>query len=351
MEDREPPAGGGQREFDFWQRDRLIAGVCLPRSVTVADRSASSFAVKAVLFRIHQHAGQGGESFPGIATLAKQTELHERTVRTAIQALAQLGLITIARKKSARSYVVCNHYAICWEEILQRQSERYKGHPETQGERAPCPDQPGIRAGASGHNALTNRASGHKQPGMVPTEPSMEPLMNKSMEREVGGVSKSGGATLKAGLTTDDLADPETVLALWDLVMASRRLPDTPYWRETFMALCYSLWRNRSRIRNPVGLLHHKLDQGQQAVLAQVDDEHDRAWAHRVIRQRETPTELLIRESARSDPPSPDPARLQAQLAAAFPELREAGRPSERLRAMFARGRMADSFPNQQKGR
>lgn len=87
-----------------------------------------------------------------------------------------------------------------------------------------------------------------------------------------------------------------TIEDLWRATEAAGLLPETAYWRETFYGLCRSIWRNRAKLANPVGLLHHKLLAGEQAILSQVDDAHDRSWAREQLRRAEEIPRLTLED-------------------------------------------------------
>jgi hypothetical protein len=316
-------------EFDFLARDRMIAALRLPKSIDVSDRSVGASAMKAVLYRIHQHAGNRPESFPGITTLAAATALGHKTVRRAIEALAALGLLSVTLKRSEDSRVVCNHYAIQWEAVLSRQPGSYSGHPEQaaepgaighvcdqkrgapvaercQSDRPPGPsDRP---PGPSDRPPGTQRSatSGQRTPMEGMEEEEMENSMrdeNGVLEIRSGGPAAQGasgasvavadpqprtGWTLKPDLDVGELQTAESVQALWELALLQPRLRglyrNRQEHRLRFFALAQSIWRKREKFANPVGMFHHKLARGPAAAAEQADDAHDFAWAQAAIR-------------------------------------------------------------------
>lgn len=135
----------------------------------------------------------------------------------------------------------------------------------------------------------------------------MEEQPKNSMEGD-GVLKRSPPAgkdsrSLLPGLQTADLADTLRVQQLWRIASGRGLIPETSYWRETFFGLCWSIYRRRHEesIRNPVGLLHSKLRQGRDAILRQVDDETDRAWARRAIAELDG-VQLATPRSAAADP-------------------------------------------------
>lgn len=330
MDDKKAANPGGQQQFDFRDRDELLAGLCLPKSVTISDGTVTAKVMKAVLFRLHQHGGNNDETFVGVPKIALAICSSERTVRRAIEALLKLNLLQVEFKKSDRSRVVCNHYRIRWDDVLKLQPYRYQGHPET-NERAANSEVESVSptvvdCDQSDRPFLESvrPISGSVRPfssSVRPKTESVRPLdghrHSKTLEDKTDNKDSKGtdgvlkirggiGGTLGRAFETADLKHPERVQDLWENAIERHVLPDDPYWRETFFGLCHSIYRNRKAFADPAKMLQHKLRSGSKSILDQVDDAHDRRWGRDAIRQIDYPPELIKKSPRPQWPKSPD---------------------------------------------
>ena len=79
----------------YWERARLIFGAELPSKE------------KLILLAISDHLGSNADCWPSVSRLAKRTGYGRRSVLYALDALAQLGAITITKKPGG-----VNHYTL-----------------------------------------------------------------------------------------------------------------------------------------------------------------------------------------------------------------------------------------------
>lgn len=319
------PAATRQQLFDFRERDKLLAAMCLPRAVPLPDGSASSAAMKAVLYRIHFHAKDGDESFPGVPSMAMATGLNEKTVRRAIAALKLLGIISVEFKRSEASRVVCNHYRFLMDEVLRRQPGAYTGHPENvpsatveqpecrqegaaivtgrcQSDR-PCATS--DRTWEGERAAMVDRPSGHDAHRIQNS--GMEERNKKEFQRPEFSVGQGQGEKRQSDswrlrehppITLDTLHDPADVETLWRLTLTHERTRGLFHafneeHRRLVFALAHRCYRKHARgpgepergqLKSGVGFFHCILAQGPAAVRAQRDDETDDQWAREAIR-------------------------------------------------------------------
>jgi hypothetical protein len=323
MDDRQQGFGWSIKEHR--QREELLAAVNLPRSLTVEEgtvcRTVSAAVVRALLYRLNHFAWGNTWCYPSIETLCEKTDFSDKQVRRGIKALRQQGLLTVERRKTAQG-VSCNHYRIEWERV--REMATYRGHPE-RDQSAMRTDPPAIREGPIGHSEGTNRPSGADQSAMRTDPPAtmaakymngMNEEIHESMEGGVSEMSGEKGLCLLPDLRAERLNDPDVAQRLWEAALehpATRDLyRDDAFDRLRWFAWCFCVWRKRSKLRNPPGFFHHVAGQGREAIVQQIDDEHDLAWARKVIRERDGPASggppaEVVQEATR-DPVSADPS-------------------------------------------
>lgn len=161
----------------------------------VLEHSRSEHSARLVLFSLANHAGtDGGESYPSIATIARETRLGESTVRLALEKLKALGEIEEgeASARRTRCFRVNLHPAdSAPPQILRpRRIER-----ETPQDLAATPQD------------LRRKGAGSAPEPSV--EPSLEPSGEPSTARQGAEVVKHAGKVVSA----DRLAVAEAIVA------------------------------------------------------------------------------------------------------------------------------------------
>lgn len=296
MDDTKAARSGRQKEIDFVRGEQLglVRGCSFPPIWVTegkARKKVTNPQMKSVLLVIDSHAGKTGACYVSLDTLARETGLGRRTVIRVLQALEMLSVITHTPHRHGRSTLI--HRRIVFANLHEFHSAR-NDDSQCPVDDSQCPVEP-----------FTVPAAGTQREGRE---------LQKELHKGKSGVSeKSGGAgkgtlePLQSGLKTSDLADALRVDQLWKIAARRGLLPQTSYWRLTFFGLCWSLYRRRHKLLNPVGLLHRKLADGRQAVLDQVDDSTDRAWARKTI------AELDGIEPATPARASADPRAIEIQ--------------------------------------
>jgi len=346
----------GQLDLDYRDRDQLISELCLPESVTLPKGgSVRKKHLRAVLYRLDRYLGQKAETYVGQETVARQIDVHIKTVERAITALKQLGLVSVKLKKN-KDGIVCNHYTVNWRRM--RELSTPQQHPELNGdtsrpiestsdsELTGQPQQGDTRrsleaASTSGASHPSDRSTDptfeQTDPTFEQTDPTFEqsdPTSDVGQHREhnqhkknimarepvfesgtsppaangdleiCSGERKSRQPHLR-GIRVEELADAKSIEIRWKAAVAAGYVPQTDFWKLTFFGLCHSIWRRRNQLRSPPGMLVSKLKSGTDAILQQVADDPDRAWAKRVLRSvsGEIPQEKQV--------PTVDPEAMQ----------------------------------------
>jgi len=249
-------------------RDQIIADVCLPKSMDVDDGSVSKSTLMLFFYRLNHHAWGDRECFPGVKTLAKEMGVDRKTVTRSIEAATRLGLLSVEKKKTPESKVVCNHYALHWEEILRRGQPAI--HPENRSvegaERGdtltPRPSERGdMSSGAWGH---TDSSVGTLCPqrgdtltpdyGVVGTDSKRPSPTARAVPTDQGG---DGVLDFRWGRRVDpaELYDPAAIERLYEHAILQRAVRRSEADRLVFFALVAHVARSNSDREQRIGLL------------------------------------------------------------------------------------------------
>lgn len=324
-----------QKIFDFSARDRLLCNLLLPKSVIVSDRSVSAIAIKAVLFRIHQHMGSNSVSWPGIKLIAKSTQLGEKTVRRAIEALEMLQIITVRRRSAEDTQIVCNHYSINWLEIANRQT--YEGHPEAQlDDLKPDETEPTNRPLGTERVATEHRPIGHVAPTNRPLggrltikKQTIKHSFHKGEANEHESLKMDSWQkkTIAPNIQIRDLTSPDKLDQLWELARANEHFNshchNTLKSKISFFALAHAIHRKRAGFgESPIGFFLKILKQRQEAWVNQYDDA-DSDWAESAIKILDRQQSDFDYQRQKQQPLDPEAIRVREMEQNRMKQVRE----------------------------
>lgn len=321
-------------EDEAKRRDKVLAELKLPKSLTAGDRSVSAAACRAVLYRIAAHAGPDAYCYPSINTLTCETGQGRRTVLRAVEALERLDLIRRELKRSDDSKIVCNHYWINWDQIEAR--GRPAKHPDATlptDPMTPSEVPPGHQRSAtstpcceSQRSATSTPAKCHQCTSEVPPgHPTCNvDGVNKTPAPPVNRAGSDGAGVLKIRwgrkVAPAELHDPPRLLPeLHAAAVVAGACRDTEADRLAFAALfAYALRQRQSA--NRFGLFTALLtgrhrdrfttSRDWRTRPTQFDEEQARRWLAAI--DAEDP--LAVRGEARSTQPDPEAAaRHQAE--------------------------------------
>lgn len=248
-------------------RDQVIAGVCLPRSATVADGSVSKSTLLMLLYRLNHHAWGDRECFPSVETLAREMGVDRKTVTRAAEAASQLHLLTVTKKKTRHSRLVCNHYAIDWE-TLQRLMQ-HRPHPEAVVQDAVRPPERGdiLTPRPAERRDMPPGASGHCDPSEATQCPERRDSLTP-YQMVGGGKTKTPSPNAQLGPGGDGVLDfrwgrridpaellqPEAIDGLYEVAVLQGAARRSTADRLAFFALVAHVARTGERDKR-VGLL------------------------------------------------------------------------------------------------
>ena len=275
-------------------RKSVFEPVPVPNGCRVSNVSPA--AIKSLLLTIHTHAGQDGWCFASLDTLIVETGMSKTQVRRVIRALRSLHLLVEENKRVGRSTV--KHRRIAFPNLLDfcpsvdhpnRPSETKELERVSRGNVA---DSRGNVENSRGNGCTS---TGQRLPTKGTKEKDKKALKTKSefSERSKGRKETPTHLCLKSNISITDLTEPEKVDELFLLAVGRGLVPESESHRLAFFGLCHRMWTWHKKTRrnkpnaNAVGLLHKLLESGVNDWIQWVNDDDDRAWGKRAIRNLE----------------------------------------------------------------
>jgi hypothetical protein len=293
------------------ERDKLLAGLKLPKAITVNDRSVSAKSCRAVLYRLAAHAGPDDLCFPSMETLAAETGLGRKTVARAVEALERLQIVARTLRRTTDSRLVVNHYRIDWEVVEARGAA---AHPETLQASTPSDEPPGTRWATVAHRCEIERWAtrppplGHQAPTDEPPGPStcngdgVNKTPAPNHHPRAPGIAPDGAGVLKIRwgrkIEARELLDPPAILPeLFAVAVQAGVCRESDTDRLAFAALFAYCLRQRSSA-NRFGLFTALLTgrhrdkfgaTGWRGRPTEIDDRQAEAWLQRIDRDDNDP--------------------------------------------------------------
>jgi DNA-binding transcriptional ArsR family regulator len=201
------------------------------KSIQLGDSSA-----RFVAYMLANYADEEGSCYPTIAMLAADTDLADRTVRSAIKRLTDLGLVAVVRQRNGDGTLGRNRYRLALDETGPKADAPAAKSAGGEGGEAPAAidDHP---AATDDHPAAT--AAGpikDKPPSKPPLEPSGERERAGARTPETGegdqpdgstssGATSGGGANKRSSLATERVGQDDERKKRWAVFW--RKWPNT----------------------------------------------------------------------------------------------------------------------------
>lgn len=286
-----------QKEFD-WNFASQIATIRRsefdPVRVPNGKKSANvtPLSIKCLIIFIHLRAGEDGWCWASLDTLCTDTGMCRTQLRRVLKAIRSLGLLVENDKRVGSSTLKFRRLAFSNLKDFDPKFEELDSKG-VQNHRATVADPQGNKSIPQGNSC---HSTGQQLPSKNHRRTIYkEPLKSEDESLEKNGKEKKGWC-LRKDIQPEHLNQPLRVLELYDIAIDRGYVPAGEAYQIAFFGLCHRMWQWHLRTRrdrpdsNAVGLMHKLLSNGvsgEDGWSRCVNDDDDRAWAKKALRELE----------------------------------------------------------------